>query len=147
MIREEKLSARLEPQVGLQLGSFDLTEEVTEVGRENVYLRAELVGAGGDFCSENVTFFAAPRSLALARERIVHRWETDGGGGAELVLESAAFHYAVCLELEGVAVRWSDNFFHLQPGESRRIQTGLRTADVEAELARVLVYSLVDSYE
>lgn len=101
----------------------------------------------GDVLSENVTFFAAPRGLALSRVPIVQRWDFDEKGEAVLVVESAGFHFGVCLELEGTAVRWSDDFFHLHPGEACRIRTGLRLADVEPQVDGVIVYSLADSYE
>ncbi len=143
---ERSISVDLEPQRGVLVESVDLTSAVERVGRDRVFLRAELIAADGSERARNFTFFTAPRNLSLSRQPIRTVWARVAESEWTLTLASDAFHYAVNLELEGLTPWWSDNFFHLPAGETVVVTVRFSAAVDENLLGALRVFSLVDSY-
>ena len=136
----------MEPGRGVLRETHDLSADVARVGRERVFLRAVLRGEHGEHISESTVFFSAPRELELKKVPIAISGEITMDGDCTLTFQAESFQYGVCLELEGVSVRFSDNFFHLHPGQPRTVSVlgELGTPDVMNQLA---LYSLIDTFE
>ena len=146
LLAEKITPVQLEPQVGVLVETADYTSQVEKAGRQNVYLRLQLRDPSGDVRAQNVAFFAAPRALLLREEKISRTLKKISPQEYVLVLESTVFQYAVCLELEGLHPWWSDNFFHLLPGEAKAITLRFKQPIEEALLSRLQIFSLADTY-
>jgi len=137
---------KLDPQRGHLLETVDFSVLVTKHGRENVYLRADLFGDDGELKAWNFSFFTAPRSLALRRSPIRIESQVAGEDTYSLTLESDTFHHSVCLEIEGLNPRWSDNFFHLPAGEKKVVTVKFPAELMPESPLKIVPYSLVDSF-
>lgn len=112
--------------------------------RSDAFLSIRLV-RGDSILSENFVFFVPPKHWQLKEPEITCTLtETDG----ETMITLTAERFAAYVELglrEGYA-QFSDNFFHLLPGETRTVSV------VSSEVAReefnkdLFVSSLIDTY-
>jgi beta-mannosidase len=121
--------ASIEPQLGSE--------------PRDLYLRADLVGSAG-IRAQNLLFFAEPKDLRLLDPRLSFRVE-PGAHGPSVVLAAQAFAAFVWLSAPGLgALNWSDNFFHLAPGETRSVTVGAGHVSAEALSARLQIRTLFD---
>lgn len=139
-----------------QLAELDFSQGVSEApgrqtyrkdsyeNRQRFYLAYKLV-QGDRELSSGVTFFVPPKYLGLRPPGLRVSTRREDG---RLVVEVSAERFAAFVQLgikDGYA-EFSDNFFHLLPGETRSI--GVLSAEVPEDqiAARLFVKSLIDSY-
>lgn len=136
VLREGQSGVRADPLEARLLATLDFTADVERVGRERTCLRAVVTDRDRRTLSEATSFFAPPRALSLddAPIDVIHDDEA-------LILSSSAFHYGVAITGETNA--WDNNYFHLFPGEPKRVAP-LRRGDTALFAPRVS--SLVHSF-
>jgi hypothetical protein len=126
--------------------TLDLSSQLDQAGKANVYLRVQLKdAASGEELSRNTALFTAPRFLDLNREplQVEQKWHSPTA--LELQISSSSFRYGICVEQQpGLHV--SDNFFDLHPGEPRSVMVNFDAAPAQREAASPRIFSLVDTY-
>ncbi|MFA4943408.1 MAG: glycoside hydrolase family 2 protein [Lentisphaeria bacterium] len=121
---------------------------VQQHGLDNLYVKATMADKEG-IISEKLLPLAPPKRLDLERRapKLALAKAKDAAGGHLLTVEAEALLLAVCLDIPGAAGQaFSDNFFDLEPGETRQVcilECALPTAALRQ---RVRAFSLVDSY-
>ncbi len=155
VVRRGRKSIVLPPNRGIFLEEFDFTEEVggnPEYGtcrdtnyetRSRYYFSFRLVHKDRELAS-NVVFFAPYKYLEL-EPGLQCSIESQKG---EPVISLAADCFAGFVEI-GLAnsyARFSDNYFHLLPGETKQIRVVECSLPAEELRKQVYVKSLVDTY-
>jgi len=104
--------------------------------------------APGQPMARNLVLFARPKHLELARSpRLTVKASHRHGGGYQLSLSAGKPALWVWLDMEGEDARFSDNFFHLRPGEPVHVELTETRVRTTAEIKKKLtVRSLVDTY-
>ena len=139
------LLAELEPagEMGEDPGHVTYRNTNYESKSEH-YLAYRLLGETGEL-SRDVTFFAPPKYAALADP--VLKYEVNIRDG-RISIDLTAAYFTAYVELglrEGYAL-FSDNFFHLWPGEAKKVWV-VRSETPQDELRRQLyVRNLVDTF-
>jgi beta-mannosidase len=138
------------------LAALDLSGEVAEnpkhqtyrkdsyENRSKYYLAYRLVN-GEQELSSNVSFFVPPKYLALVEPNLSYHVAREGDE-TYVIVRADQFAAYVALGLKQGYARFSDNFFHLLPGEERE----LRLVEYEGSQRRLKeqlrVMSLANSY-
>lgn len=112
--------------------------------REKVYLSLRLL-QGDSLLSSNIVFFVSPKHLQLKEPEIKYSVSENNG---KIKIEVSASHFAAFVELgiKNNYARFSDNFFHLIPGEIKTVDvvsTGTPHNEIRGKL---YVKSLIDTY-
>jgi beta-mannosidase len=117
--KEQKVTAApLESTVVYRL---PLTEMLAGADRDNVVLRAELVGKDGGLISSNDHFFEEfPKNLKLPDVKVAAT-VTETNGKKVVHLKSTKLARAVYVNFGEVEAHVSDNYFNLLAGENRDI--------------------------
>jgi len=144
VLDEATTNIQTTPQVGLIAETVDHTKMVEKIGRDQVYLSVCLQDEQGAIRAQNFGFFTAPRSLQLQVAPIVIETQKDEETSWILTLESEVFQYAVCLELEGHQVTWSDNFFHLPARGKKTVKMRCDRPLNLSEVSKLEAYSLAN---
>jgi beta-mannosidase len=112
--------------------------------RRQYYVSYELVEEE-QIVSSGVSFFVPPKYLALQKPQIESSLMLENG---KSVLTLAARRFAAFVELgiDKSYGRFSDNYIHLQPGETRRVEILESEIPVERLRDRLRVKSLWDVY-
>jgi beta-mannosidase len=112
--------------------------------RENVYLSLKLI-QGDSILSSNVVFFVPPKYWKLEEPEIEYSL-TAQSGRKKIVLSANRFAAYVELGLRHSYSRFSDNFFHLLPGEIKTVEV-ISSEVPDNEFSKQLyVKSLIDTY-
>jgi hypothetical protein len=90
--------------------------------------------------AEGFAFFAEPKDWRTSEPRLRHDVVETASGELEIVLKCERFAPYVWIDWDGPAIALEDNFFHLQPGEERRVKV-IRNASAR-ETASELVSRL-----
>jgi beta-mannosidase len=129
-----------------KVAQLDLSTPLHDHGARGLLLWLTY-GSGGQTVSENLVTFARPKHLELAEPGIAAEVENLGAGRFAVVLSARKPALWVWLVAEGLDEPWSDSFFHLKPGQSRRVTILAPNAWSAERLRETLrVYSLVDTY-
>lgn len=111
--------------------------------RKNTVLLCELRD-GKNTLSENIYYFSEPKDLQLEKSDIttgVKRTEK----GYELTLTAKKLAKNVYIDIDGENILFSDNYFDLLPGRSKKISV-LTNSEIENIGSRIKIFSLIDSY-
>jgi beta-mannosidase len=100
----------------LPLVELDLQQWIDQYGPRDLLLWLELVDGKGQLLAENLVTLVRPKHLALQEAQIEVISTKQYGTVTAVTLEAQKPALWVWLEAEADAVRFSDNFFHLQPG-------------------------------
>jgi beta-mannosidase len=125
---------------------LDLSEQANRVGARNLLLWLDLV-VDGQTASSDLIFLARPKHIDLPHPTIQAIVVPASEGHYQIQLTTDKPACWTWLEVKDYPVIFSDNFFHLRPGESARITVtvdGNLSAEEFAE--RLVVRSLVDTY-
>ena len=95
--------------------------------------------------SANVSFFALPKYLTLEEPHLRHTMKRENGR-CYAVVSAERFAAYVELGLKDMYARFSDNYFHLLPGEERTVEILDAGLSDEEVAGRLYAKSLVDSY-
>lgn len=112
--------------------------------REKVYLSLRLL-QGDSLLSSNIVFFVSPKHLQLKEPEIKYSLSEDNG---KIKIELSARHFAAFLEL-GIRnnyARFSDNFFHLIPGEIKTVDVVSSGIPYNEIREKLYIKSLIDTY-
>jgi len=124
-----------------KVASLDVSEQLEQLGKERFLLWLDL-GGEGKLMSENLAHFARPKHLDLQDPGLDLSVEE---GGKVLVVHAKKPAMWMWVSHRDADARLSDNFIHLQAGESRRIEvTGPAS---EAAPADWEVKSLWDTWQ
>ncbi len=126
--------------------TLDLAAPMERHGRDNLYLRLELL-VDGVCVSEEVVFLTAPRFVALPKGRTAVRVKPLSPTRARLTFKSPVYQHRFAFELAGLPHRASDNFFALFPGEARSVELEFERPVTAARLKGALTFrSLADTF-
>jgi len=138
--------AELPPQRSTELLTIDCQPFLQEPGERELLVWLELRGQGGTL-ARNLATLARPKHLELRPAAIAVDWRELDEHGGTVVLRSEHPALWCRLELVDADAWWSDNWFHLAPGEERAIDVrpwqALPPNDIRD---RLRVSSLVDTY-
>ena len=155
-IKRGAQDVRLSPNGSALLAELDFERVVGEnpehstyrntdyANRSQYYLAYRLV-QGERVLSSNVSFFAPYKYLTLEPPRLKHEIKQEG---ARSLVTVAAERFAAYVELglkNGYA-RFSDNYFHLLPGETKCVQVVESSVCAEEVRRQLYVKSLLDSF-
>jgi beta-mannosidase len=112
--------------------------------REKVYLSVRLI-AGDSILSSNVLFFVPPKYWQLEKPDIKYSITTENGR-KKIILSANRFAPYVELGLIDGYARFSDNFFHLLPGESKTVYVVSSEVPDDQFSKQFYVKSLIDTY-
>jgi len=138
VIRKGQSGVTIGAQQDTMIQTLDLNEDIQRVGQRNLMVKLAL-SVDGKAVSENLVLFVRPKHLTLVNPGIQVRIDQQ-----QAQIELSADHPALWVWLstpDGQAV-FSDSFFHLFPGETKRI-----SIEGEANLDAVMIQSLVDTYQ
>jgi beta-mannosidase len=145
-LEQGALEATIAPRTNQCLQTLDVSQHVAARSVRDVIVWLEM-RANGETVSENLVLFSRPKHLELARPNIsmAVRERDEVNNSYEVTLMADAVALYVWLELP--RAQFSDNFFHLQPNQTRTIRvTHPEGMDDVAVAAALKVQSLVDTY-
>ena len=125
----------------------DFKKDIIQHGAPNLILRVWLENEKG-VLSENSVFFTAPRFLNLPSSAIESSLRKADRGIYEIEFVSKNFHHGVHLQIPGIDVHFSDNYFDLFPGVAHRAQIDVGLDVDYSQINRLLMKptSLINSY-
>ncbi|HKJ33182.1 MAG TPA: glycoside hydrolase family 2 protein [Balneolales bacterium] len=127
-----KVEARTS-KVGKQL---DLNSEISANGADNLIIWPELE-IGGKIVSQNMLIFNRPKSLKLKKPDI--KADVSGTGkNYQVTLGSNIPALWVWIDVTDTEAKYSDNFIHLKPGDSKVINVTLDEPMSESEFKQIL---------
>ncbi|MGJ3239844.1 MAG: beta-mannosidase [Anaerolineae bacterium] len=136
-LREGTQDVMIPVRASHTLTTLDLAQEVASHGQDGLIVWLELY-QGDALVSENLVTLTRPKNLSLQRPQIALKTRELGGSRYQLTLTSDISALYMWLELPGG--RFSDNFFHLRPSQTKTIEVNAPS------IANLQVYSLVDTY-
>jgi beta-mannosidase len=137
-----KIGVKVEPRSSKQVGKLDLRAVAEKHGSRNLMIWLELF-EGKELVSDNLVLFERPKHLSLQKPRFQVRVEANGDGSQVVMIETTVPALWVWLETDVEGVQFADNFFHLRPGQARRIGVGSGATIRDGD---VVVRSLVDTF-
>jgi len=156
VVRRGEQAVKLPANRSTLLAELDFAKEVAEpTGRETYrkksyenrreyYVSYELVD-GERILSSGVSFFVPQKYLALQEPQIERSLMLEHGNWT-VTLRARRFAAYVQLGIENSYARFSDNYFHLLPGETRRVEIAETETPSEKLGDRLRVKSLRDVY-
>ncbi len=112
--------------------------------RSDAFLSFRLV-RGDSILSENFLFFLPPKHWNLQEPKIRHSISEEGGR-TRITLSADRFAAYVELGVKDSYARFSDNYFHLLPGETRTVEVISSEVPDKTFNVGFFVRSLIDSY-
>jgi beta-mannosidase len=129
------------------LRTIDIGKYLKENGPRDVMFWTELTSDRG-VTSRDYTAFARPKHLELQKPDIKTKVTKNIEGNPVISLVTDVPALWIWLDIEGIDARFSDNFFHLLPGEEINVEV-LEAEDLPIRYvnAHLKVRSLVDTYK
>jgi beta-mannosidase len=138
--------ARIDALHSSRVAQLDLSTYLRNHGPRELLLWLRY-GSGGQTVAENLVTFARPKHLELAEPGIATAVEDLGQGRLGVTLSARKPALWVWLAAEGLDGHWSDSFFHLRPGQPKRVTVHVPDALSAGHLRETLrTYSLIDTY-
>ena len=131
-----------------KIGNFQFKEEIKDYGPRGILITVKLE-INGQTVSRNLVTFAPPKHLTLQEPGLSLTQDHTSENGTLITIHAKKPALWVWLELEGDPdMRWSENFFHLQAGDSIQIDPipGYGQSLPLNSFSCVKVRSLYDSY-
>ncbi|MDQ8205130.1 glycoside hydrolase family 2 protein [Pelagicoccus sp. SDUM812003] len=127
--------------------TLSLAKLVKEHGERGLLVKLFL-SQDGEVVSENLVTLARPKHLKLQDPKLSCKVKKSDGGSFEVTLSASKPSLWTWLELKGIAARYSDNFIHLLPGETRSIRVSPRDkTSLKAVKESIRARSLFDTYQ
>jgi beta-mannosidase len=141
------LPARIDALSCGRVAQLDLSTHLRDHGPRELLLWLTY-RSGGQRVAENLVTFARPKHLELVEPGIAAEVEDLGQGRLGVTLSARKPALWVWLAAEGLDGHWSDSFFHLKPGQPKRVMVHVPDALSAGRLRETLrVYSLMDTYQ
>lgn len=139
-----KLPVSLPANSVKQVFSQPLGQWVTPEDRTDRILTAKLKDRKGNILTENTHYFARTKDLNLPKAKIDYKTRTFDGR-CEITLSSKQLAKDVFIQVPMQGAHFSDNFFDLLPGESRKIV--ITSADIrKGETPAITIKQICDTY-
>ena len=120
-LRDGRIPSRAKPRSSTRVATLDFSRELEERGAADLMLWLNLE-VGGCVVSRELASFARPKQFELSDPRLSTRARVLANGAFEVLLSTKRPALWVWLGLREVDARFSDNFFHLRPGDSQVIE-------------------------
>lgn len=146
-IENGQLDVIIQPYRNTRVTTVDVSEALRSPGGRDVLMWLEL-WVNGELVSDNTVLFVRPKHLNLARPDI--QYAVRQLGDNQFAVELTATHPAlwVWLSTKDGECTYSDNFFHLLPGNSGVVEITTKQSTSASELReRLAVQSLVNTFE
>lgn len=146
IIYSAKKDVRLRYGQSVKQQTLDLTAEIEEHGRDNLYLRIALE-VHGCRVSEETVFLTPPRFLALPKGKVSANVRQLTPTQVLITFRSDVFQHRLAFDLPGMEHQSSDNYFELYPNEQKDALVEFASPVKAAAVKRALTWqSLVDTY-
>ena len=142
-IAEGTLPLTIPAQADRLVTELDLQDLIDQYGARDLLLWLELVGSDGNRRAKNLVTLVRPKHLALQEPQIEMAITKQQGLVTAVTLAAQTPALWVWLEAEEDGVRFSDNFFHLRPGQPLTVT--VRGAGPETAVG-LRARSLIDTY-
>jgi beta-mannosidase len=141
-------AAVIGPNQNTPVATLDLQHLLAEYGGRNLLVWLSLQ-VEDQTVSRNLALFARPKHLPLADPQINWQVEQSGPCTYQVTLSAGNPALWVWLEIEGLDIQLSDNFFHLYPGQEYTISLTTNPANLAQStiLKAITVRSLYDTYQ
>ncbi len=130
-------------QADLLVTELDLQGVIDQYGARDLLVWLELLDAQGIVVAENLVTLVRPKHLALEEPQIEMVFTKQSGAVTAVTLRSEKPALWVWLEAAEDAVRFSDNFIHLPPGQPVTVTVSGVEPGMPVNLS---VRSLIDTY-
>jgi beta-mannosidase len=141
-----RLPLTIQPLQDTLVQTLNLQDALAEHGPRRLLLWLDLQ-ADGEPPSTNLVHFARPKHLELPDPLIEMTVEDLGNGQARATLTTQKPALFAWLELTITNARFSDNFFHLQPGQSQTVEIEVKESGTAVNWVTDLqLHSLHSSY-
>ena len=153
--KHDEKPVMLPPNSSVLLEELDFTYEIGEnpdfityrdtnyENRRQFYLVYRLV-EDGRIISSNVSFFAPFKYITLKQPEVIYETHSENNG-LFIILKAKYFAAFVELGVQDGYARFSDNYFHLVPGETHRIELLEYDALWSEIKSKIYVRSLADT--
>lgn len=138
ILSNDEIDVTIPVRANILVETLDLSGEVEAHGQDGIILWLALRHEGV-IISENLATFSKPKNLNLHIPAITMTNYDKGKDCYDVTLETDKPALYVWLELKGA--KFSDNFFHLRPGQPKTVQV------TSATLSGLQVKSLIDTYQ
>lgn len=126
------------------VAAIDLRELIDQKEARNLLLWLELYDSSGKLNAKNLVTLVQPKHLALQDPQIDLSYaKAEDGTVTAVTLEAKKPALWVWLEAQNEKIRFSDNFFHLRPGQ--KITVPVKGAS-PGKAAGITVQSLINTY-
>ena len=143
-VADGRLPVIIPAQADQLVTELQLQELINQYGARDLLIWLELYDAVGNLCTQSLVTLVRPKHLALLDPQIDVSFAPSADGTATAVtLEAQQTALWVWLAAAESALRLSDNFFHLRPGQP--VTVLVQDAD-DAALASLRAQSLFDTY-
>ena len=143
-----QISADFRAAANRSLATLNLQEILKRYGHRNLLIWLKL-HIGERLVSQNLALFSRPKHLELLEPNI--KWQLEPAGDDTIRITLAADYPAlwVWLETEDETLSFSDNFFHLLPGQEQSIMltVGADAGEKSLIMDKISVHSLFDTYQ
>jgi beta-mannosidase len=145
-VRDGALDVAVPPYQNAHVATLELADSIAQSVGRNALVWLEL-WVNGERVSDNLVLFARPKYLSLLPPEIQSSVRQTGERRFEVDLTASHPALWVWLSTPDGEFTYSDNFFHLLPGQSRVVEIFCEQDVTASELKqRLRVQSLVDTY-
>ncbi len=142
-----KQKVRLASQSHAHLMDLNMRPFLARYAPNDLLVFFSLLSDGSQALSRNLAFFQPPRLMPLVDPRLMATVRAAAPGAFEITVRSRAPALHVWLDVDGLDARFSDNFFHLPPGQPIRIGVVPQSpTSIETLRRRLRLRSLFDTY-
>jgi beta-mannosidase len=122
--------------------SLDFAEEIEKFGIRSIYFRVELL-IKNIVASRQTVFLTAPRFLDLKPSPIKTMIKKIKAGCFSVTFQSKIFQHAVQFHFGSIDYRADDNFFDLDPGETRTVKVNVPSSVTASQLKKALSFTRI----
>lgn len=119
-LAKKVLPTQINGNTSAKIVGYDLNEWGTAAQRKSSYLLFVLKDKNGKELTRDVHFFERTKDLDLPQTNIDYKVKTTDGK-CEVTLKSAKLAKDIFIQIPYQGARFTDNFFDLLPGETRKI--------------------------
>ena len=142
----DTFSVAVPAQASRKVKLLDLDDLVKCIGKRNVMVWFEL-RTGREVVSSGLVTFAKPKQMDLPAPDIRYKVRKHRDGALTVTLKSQKPALFVWLELPGIDACFSDNFFHMIPGQAMTVRVTDCAKLRVTQLAKALrVHNLVETF-
>jgi beta-mannosidase len=134
------------PRKSQLVQTLSLSKLIGEYGIRNLMVWTDII-VDREIVSSNYIAFTKPKHMELTDPQISYTVKEGGKGRAVVTFTAKAPALYCWLELEGIDARFSDNYFHIAPGNAVSViivtDKPFNIAEIKSKLR---VRSLIDTY-